>query len=117
MKIVNIKKTAAGIMSVAMMLSATVLPGTVENLPAISNVLTASAAAGVGSCDGGGTFYEYAYADPTRYVFKFQDAKTLSTGFSDIIHNSTHNNSNVSLILDFTHEKTQMAQLKMVCFG
>lgn len=43
MKIVNFKKTAAGIMSVAMMLSATVLPGTVENLPAISNVLTASA--------------------------------------------------------------------------
>lgn len=46
MKIVNFKKTAAGIMSVAMMLSATVLPGTVENLPAISNVLTASAADG-----------------------------------------------------------------------
>ena len=117
MKKNGLKKTAAGIMSVAMMLSAVVLPGTIKNAPAISNVMTASAAAATGTCDGGGTFYEYSYADPTRYVFKFQDAKTLSEGFKSYIHNPTHNNSNVSLILDFTHEKTQMAQLKMVCFG
>ena len=43
MKKNRLKKTAAGIMSVAMMLSATVLPGTIKNAPAISNVLTASA--------------------------------------------------------------------------
>lgn len=50
MKKNGFKKTAAGIMSVAMMLSAVVLPGTIKNAPAISNVLTASA----GNVDIGG---------------------------------------------------------------
>lgn len=112
MKKNGFKKTAAGIMSVAMMLSAVVLPGTIKNAPAISNVLTASAAAAVGSCDGGGTYIEYGYADPTRYVFNFKDARTLSTGFSSYIHDNTHNNSNVSLILDFTHEKNADGSVK-----
>lgn len=90
MKIVNFKKTAAGIMSVAMMLSATVLPGTVENLPAISNVLTASADSGSSSISrvslGGdrGYFtiedYSQTIGDTTTswQVLKFENATELN---------------------------------------